>query len=205
MALGQFVPVPMEQPWMTWVNLTRIKLQRTQQSDNHVRVSWDILSNIYVGSFVELMVFEWYLLLIFVSYIIQFFNSVYFGKGRKRISFTMSIFRFASKCQLPLSLAHDRRALSLINNNKHVYHQSQVRNPISSEVKWVECSRIIGTGCWVHVFAWSLIAQSVCEWAFSLLAIWCLRLHSVESCIQQRKTACLLSIRKSLACVEHQN
>ena len=70
--------------------------------------------------------------------------------------------------------------------------------PISSEVKWAECSFIIGTGCWVQVFTWSLIAQSVCERAFSLLVIWCLRFPSF--CIHQRKTACLLSIRKSLAC-----
>ena len=35
---------------------------------------------------------------------------------------------------------------------------------------------IIGTGCQVQVFsAWFLIAQSVCQRAFSLLAIWCLR------------------------------
>ena len=39
-----------------------------------------------------------------------------------------------------------------INNNKHVYPQSQVRKPNGSEVKWAECSLIIGTGCWVQVF-----------------------------------------------------
>ena len=83
-------------------------------------------------------------------------------------------------------------------NNKHVYHHSQVRKPISSEVKWAECSLITDTGCWV--FVWSSIAQSVCEWTFSLLAIWCLRPPRFESCIQQRKTTCLHSIRKSLAC-----
>ena len=33
------------------------------------------------------------------------------------------------------------------NNNKHVYRQSQVRKPNNSEVKWAECSLIIGTGC----------------------------------------------------------
>ena len=52
----------------------------------------------------------------------------------------------------------------------------------------------------VQVFAWSSIAQLVCKWAFSLLVIWCLRLPSFESCIQQRRTTFLLSIRKSLAC-----
>ena len=43
--------------------------------------------------------------------------------------------------------------------------------------------------------AWSSIVQSVCEWAFSQLTIRCLRRPRFESCIQQRKTTCLLSIR----------
>ena len=47
--------------------------------------------------------------------------------------------------------------------------------------------------------AWSSLAQSVCEWAFSLLTNWCLRLPSFEICIQQRNITCLLSIKKSLA------
>ena len=57
----------------------------------------------------------------------------------------------------------------------------------------------VWTGCRVQVFlAWSSIAQSVCQQAFSLLVgIWDL---GFESCIQQRKTTCLLSIRISLAC-----
>ena len=71
------------------------------------------------------------------------------------------------------------------NNNKYVYRQSQVRKSTDSGVKWAECSLIIGTGCRVQVFAWSSIAQSVCQRAFSLLAIWCLGprvqiLHSAE-------------------------
>ena len=45
---------------------------------------------------------------------------------------------------------------------------------------------------------WFSIAQSVCKWAFTLLAIWCPR-PSFESYIQQRKATCLLSIRKLLA------
>ena len=45
-----------------------------------------------------------------------------------------------------------------INNNKHVYCQNQVWQPIGSEVKWAECSLIIGMGCWVKVF--SLILNS---------------------------------------------
>ena len=39
-----------------------------------------------------------------------------------------------------------------INNNKHVYRQSQVRKPNGSGVEWAECSLIIGTGCGVQVF-----------------------------------------------------
>ena len=50
-----------------------------------------------------------------------------------------------------------------------------MRKPTSSGVEWAECSLIIGTGCRVQVLVWSSIAQSVCQWAFSLLAIWCLR------------------------------
>ena len=90
--------------------------------------------------------------------------------------------------------------LTKTNNNKHVYRQSQVRKPTGSEVEWAECLLIIGTGCRVQVFAWSSIAQSVCQQAFSQLANKCLRPSGFESCLQQRKTTCLLSIRKSLAC-----
>ena len=72
--------------------------------------------------------------------------------------------------------------------------------PNGSGVRWAECLLIIGTGCRVQVFAWSSIAQSVCQQAFSLLKIGFQRPSGFESCIQQRKTTCLLSIRKSLAC-----
>ena len=37
--------------------------------------------------------------------------------------------------------------------------------------KLAECSLIIGTGCRVQVLAWSSVTQSVCQRAFSLLAI----------------------------------
>ena len=87
-----------------------------------------------------------------------------------------------------------------INNNKNVYCQSQVRKPISSEVKWAECSLTIGTGCWVKVFAWCLIAQSIFQWGLSLLAIQCLIIPSFKSCIQQRKTTSFILICKLLAC-----
>ena len=39
-----------------------------------------------------------------------------------------------------------------INNNKHVYRQSQVRMPNGCGFKWAECSLIIGKGCRVQVF-----------------------------------------------------
>ena len=45
-----------------------------------------------------------------------------------------------------------------INNNKHVYRQSQVRKSTDSGAKCAECSLIIGTGCRVKVF--SLILDS---------------------------------------------
>ena len=45
-----------------------------------------------------------------------------------------------------------------INNNKHVYRQSQVRKPTGCGVEWAECSLIIGTGCRVEVL--SLILDS---------------------------------------------
>ena len=45
-----------------------------------------------------------------------------------------------------------------INNNKHVYRQSQVRKPIGNKVEWAECLLIMGTGCRVQVF--SLILDS---------------------------------------------
>ena len=61
-----------------------------------------------------------------------------FSRGRQLVSF-----RFENRrlCQI-----------IEINNNQHVYCQSQVRKPIGSEVKWAECSLIIGTGCWVLFF-----------------------------------------------------
>ena len=45
-----------------------------------------------------------------------------------------------------------------INNNKHVYRQSQVRKSTDSGAKWAECSLITGTGCRIQVF--SLILDS---------------------------------------------
>ena len=53
-------------------------------------------------------------------------------------------------------------------------------------VELTECSLIIGTGCRVQVLAWSSIAQSVCQRAFSLLEIrfqrsfWVRILHLAE-------------------------
>ena len=47
-----------------------------------------------------------------------------------------------------------------INNNKHVYHQSQVRKSTGSGVEWAECSLIIGMGCRCRVQVLSLIIDS---------------------------------------------
>ena len=67
-----------------------------------------------------------------------------------------------------------------------------------SEVEWAECLLIIGTGCRVFL-AWSSIAQSVCQQAFSLLANRCLRplvpiLHSAEE-------DCLSPFDSNIACL----
>ena len=84
------------------------------------------------------------------------------------------------------------------HNNKHVYRQGQVRKPNGSEVKWLNAHSSWGRA--VEFLASSSLAQSVCEWAFSLLENRCLETYRFESCIQQRKTTCLLSIRISIAC-----
>ena len=79
----------------------------------------------------------------------------------------------------------------------HVYRQNQVQRPTGNEVKWAECSLIIGTGYQVHVFC-LILDSSVGLWvgiqsAGDLLP-W------FEPWIQQRKTTYLLSIRKWLTC-----
>ena len=60
-----------------------------------------------------------------------------------------------------------------------------IKEATGRELEWADCSLIIGTGCRFQFLAWSSIAQSVCQRAFSLLAIWCLRpwvqiLHSAK-------------------------
>ena len=45
-----------------------------------------------------------------------------------------------------------------INNNKHVYRQSQARKETGSGVEWAECSLITGMGYWIQAF--SLILYS---------------------------------------------
>ena len=84
-----------------------------------------------------------------------------------------------------------------------MYIAIQVRKPNGSGIEWAECSLIIGTGCWVQVF--NLILDSSVGLPAGIQSAG----HSVpfqrpwfESCIQERKTTCLLSIRKSLACAK---
>ena len=85
-------------------------------------------------------------------------------------------------------------------SNKHVNRQSQVWKPTGTEVNWAECSLIMGKRL-SSSFCSLILDSLVSLWvAFSLQAIWCLRLPSFESCIQQRKTTCLISIKKSLTC-----
>ena len=55
-----------------------------------------------------------------------------FSRGRQLVSFR---FEIACLCQS-----------IIIDNNKHVYRQSQVQKPTGSGVEWAECSLIIGTG-----------------------------------------------------------
>ena len=94
---------------------------------------------------------------------------------------------FSSRTQLVLSIWISlacARASKLTTTNMYIA-RARCRKSTDCEVKWAECSLIRGTGCRVQVFAWSSIAQSVCQWAFSLLAIWCLGprvqiLHSAE-------------------------
>ena len=51
------------------------------------------------------------------------------------------------------------------------------------------------------LLVWSSIAQSVCEWTFIPLAIWCLRLPRFESCIRQKKTTCHLPFDSKIGCL----
>ena len=67
---------------------------------------------------------------------------------------------------------------------------------------WAECLLITGTGCRVQVF--SLVLDSSVILSAGIQSAGDLVSETLgskfESCIQQRKTTCLLSIRKSLAC-----
>ena len=87
-----------------------------------------------------------------------------------------------------------------INNNKYVYRQSQVRMPKGSGVRWAECLLIIGTGCRVQVFSLILDSSVGLSAGIQSAKDWVSETPGFESCSQQRKTTCLLSIRKSLAC-----
>ena len=110
-----------------------------------------------------------------------------FSRGRQFVSF-----RFEYRLLVP-----DHRK---IKNNKHVYCQSQVRKPNTSEIKEAECSLIIGTGCWIQVFSLILDGSVGLWWAFRLLGNRCLEPSRFESCIQLRKTTDLLSNGIPFAC-----
>ena len=67
-------------------------------------------------------------------------------------------------------------------SNKRVNRQSQVRKPTGCDVKWAECSLIMGTGYRVSTFFSLIFYSSVDLWGgFSLVPIWCCKpLHSPE-------------------------
>ena len=73
-------------------------------------------------------------------------------------------------------------------------------------VEWVECSLIKGTGYWVQVF--SLILDNSVNLPAGIQSAgdsFPGANAGFKSCIQQRKTTCLFSIRKSLACARASN
>ena len=83
-----------------------------------------------------------------------------------------------------------------INNNRHVYCQSQLRKRTSSVVEWPQCLLILGIGRWVQVFSLILDSSVGIQSGFRFG----FRDPGFQSCIQYRKTTCLFTIRKSLAC-----
>ena len=73
------------------------------------------------------------------------------------------------------------------NKAKHLcmYVRTRLSPEPGAKANWQWSRAIIGTGCRVQVLCLISIAQSVCQRAFSLMAIWCLRpwaqiLHSAE-------------------------
>ena len=67
------------------------------------------------------------------------------------------------------------------------------------------CPLIIGTGCRVQVHAWSAIARSVCEWAFGLLAIWCLRVQVSNPAFSRETQLVSFQFENLLPVPEYQN
>ena len=82
-----------------------------------------------------------------------------------------------------------------INNNNHEYCQSQVPKVTGSGVEWAEFTLIMGKGYWVF----SLIFHCSVTLSASIQSV------GDKLCIQQRKTTCLFSIRKSFACAAASN
>ena len=59
------------------------------------------------------------------------------------------------------------------HSHGHLHIQlSHVRKPTGSGVEWAECSLMMGRAV---EFKFLILDNSVCQWAFSLLVIWCLR------------------------------
>ena len=122
-----------------------------------------------------------------------------------------SISRRHHRCQRNLSFGNGLRVCISLDNKLEVYDWHSV-STYGFGHSIIQCGiiRIAKSKPTTYFrvrFTYSImykaaeVCQSVCEWVLSLLESWCLRLPRFESCIQQRKTTCLLSIRKSLACV----
>ena len=87
-----------------------------------------------------------------------------------------------------------------INNNKHVYHQSQLRKTTGNEVKWVECSLIIGTDYRFRllldnsVVLWVSRRHSVC-WRVGVSINFFLILNLIWVCLRWRQFSPLPSLQ----------
>ena len=65
-----------------------------------------------------------------------------------------------------------------INNNKHVYRQSQVRKPTVSGVEWALCSLFTGTGYWWRFDSRDLLSNPAFSRGRQPVSLW-LKLHEV--------------------------
>ena len=87
-----------------------------------------------------------------------------------------------------------------INNNKHMYHQSQLRKTTGNEVMWVECSLIIGTDYRFRLLLdssvglWVSRRHSVC-WRVGVSMNFFLILNLIWVCLRWRQFSPLPSLQ----------